>query len=129
MQNETFIRKLYCPLTADEKMLRGGELASTMEERERVEEEFSEVKETFKGRLKGIDNKVLELKQIVLEGRERRDVECYTHPDFENDRVEVVRTDSHEVVETRRMTAEERQQFLPMVDDVLRKLDGDDKKK
>lgn len=126
--SETFPRKLYCPLTSDEKMIRGSELASKMEEKEQIESELAEVKQTFKARLEGTSNSIAELKQIVLEGRERRDVECYYHKDFENDAVAIIRTDTGEEVERRRMTPEERQAFLPMVDETLRKLDDDKNK-
>ena len=126
MHDDTFTRSLYCALTNDEKRVRGSELASKMEEREQVLAEFDEVKQTFKSRLSGMDKTVGELKQIVLEGRERRDVECYIVKDFESDTVAVVRTDTHTEVERRRMTPEERQAFLPMVDDALRKLEKPD---
>jgi hypothetical protein len=125
MEAEMFFRKLYCPLTPDEMVIRGGELAAKMEERERVENEFAEVKQTFKARLEGVGKETLELKQTVLERRERRDVECFNDMDFENDRVKVIRTDTNEVVETRRMTDSERQAFLPLLNETLRKLDTD----
>lgn len=127
MASDTFTRRLYCPLTDGEKMIRGNELASRMEERERIEDEFTGVKQTFKERLTGVSNAITELKQIVLEGREKREVECFTVNDFENDRVVVRRLDTNEVVEQRRMTPEERQAFLPLVDETLRRLDDDNR--
>jgi hypothetical protein len=125
---ETFTRKLFCPLTSEELQARGSELATKMEEREQIEAELAEVKQTFKGRLEGVGNLISELKQIVLERRERREIECFNHMDFENDVVVTLRTDTNQEVDRRRMTAEERQSFLPMMDETLRKLSDNDGK-
>jgi hypothetical protein len=129
MSTETFTRKLYCPLAPDELQARGSELATKMEEREQIEAELTEVKQAFKSRLEGVGNLISELKQIVLERREKRDIECFNHMDFENDIVVTLRTDTNQEVDRRRMTPEERQAFLPMVDETLRNLDKDDKGK
>jgi hypothetical protein len=124
---ETFMRSLYCPLTASEIQARGSELATKMEEREQIESAFESVKKEFKGKLESAGNAVNELKQIVLERREKREIECYLRPDYEQGVMITIRTDTHSEVDRRRMTNEEMQGMLPLVNDALRKLSDDEK--
>jgi hypothetical protein len=121
------MRSLYCDLTAPEIQARGSELATKMEEREKIESEFEAAKKDYKGRLEGASNVVSELKQIVLEKRERREIECYLHPDYEQGVMVTIRLDNNTECDRRRMTNEELQGMLPLVNDALRKLSDDDK--
>jgi hypothetical protein len=98
---ETFMRPLYCPLTSSELQARGSELATKMEEREQVESTFEAVKKDFKGKLEGVGNSIQELKQIVLERREKREIECFLMPDYENGIMVTVRTDTNAEVDRR----------------------------
>lgn len=128
---EPFTKLLPCKLTEIEKVTRGRELASKMEEREQVQLQAEEAKSAFKTRTQGIDAQIDELKRIVLDGTEKREIECFYHKDFENNSVLTVRTDTGEEVDSRRMTPEERQEMLPMVNDVLKDIEdasGDDKR-
>lgn len=127
---ESVTKMLPCKLTEVEKVTRGRELASTMEEKDQLQLKIEESKSEFKTKVQGLDLKIEELKRIVLDGTERREVECFYHKDFENNSVLTVRTDTGEEVDSRRMTAEERQEMLPMVNDVLKDIEdasGDDK--
>jgi hypothetical protein len=127
---ETFTKFLPCKLSEVEKVTRGRELASKMEEREQVQLQAEEAKSAFKTKTQGLDAQIDELKRIVLDGSERREIECFYHKDFENSTVLTIRTDTGEEVDSRRMTPEERQEILPMVDSALRDIEdasGDDK--
>lgn len=127
---ETFTKFLPCKLSDIEKVTRGRELASKMEEREQVQLQAEEAKSAFKTRTQGLDAQIDELKRIVLDGSERREIECFYHKDFENSTVLTLRTDTGEEVDSRRMTPEERQEMLPMVDSALKDIEdasGDDK--
>lgn len=128
--HETFTKSLPCKLTEVEKITRGRELASTMEEKDQLQLKIEETKSEFKTKIQGLDFQIGELKRIVLDGSERREVECFYHKDFENNSVLTVRSDTGEEVDSRRMTPEERQEMLPMVNDVLKDIEdasGDDK--
>lgn len=121
---ESFTKLLPCKLTEVEKVTRGRELASKMEESEQVALQAKEAHTAFKGRLEGFAAVIDDLKRIVLDGTERREVECFYHKDFENSTVLTIRTDTGEEVDSRRMTPEERQEMLPMVNDALKDIEN-----
>jgi hypothetical protein len=122
--HETFTKYLPCKLSDIEKVTRGRELASKMEEREQVQLQAEEAKSAFKTKTQGLDAQIDELKRIVLDGSERREIECFYHKDFENSTVITIRTDTGEEVDSRRMTVEERQEMLPLVNDALKDIEN-----
>lgn len=120
----TFTKLLPCKLTEVEKVTRGRELASRMEDREQVQMHAEEAKSEFKAQIQAHEAVIDQLKRIVLDGSERREIECMYHKDYENNTVLTIRTDTGEEVDSRRMTTEERQEMLPMVDGALKDIES-----
>lgn len=121
---DSFTKLLPCKLTEVEKVTRGRELTSRMEDRDQVQMLADEAKAEFKSQIQGHEAVIDQLKRIVLDGSERREIECMYHKDFENNTVLTIRTDTGEEVDSRRMTQEERQEMLPMVDGALKGIEN-----
>ena len=105
-------RQLWCELTFDEQIERGQALAKLCgrigDEQTRQANEKKRMKET----LDGLEADRRELTAVVRDKKEMRDVECVATMDPARGLVEVHRTDTGELIETRRMTDEERQRGL-----------------
>jgi hypothetical protein len=94
-------RWLPVPLTDDELLLRGNELARALEEKSELESEIGTRNE-----------RILKLRGSIRSKREQREVLCEWSRNDERMVMELHRQDSGEVIESRPMTAEERQEKL-----------------
>lgn len=111
------LERLPVTLTAEERRLKGIDLASKEREYEREKEGQKAAQKAAKDRLDLMRVDIMDLARVVETGEEDRQVECWWQPDYERSVVKLVRSDTLEIVRTEPMKLSDRQ---------LRMLDGDD---
>jgi hypothetical protein len=109
-----FDSTLKCVLTDAELQTKGAQLADAIDEGARIEEEFAEVKNGFKGRIDGAKGRAAALASTVRAKAEYRSVKCHRVYEFNDGVVREYRTDTGEVINEREMTDSDRQQYLPL---------------
>lgn len=123
---KTFTRTLPVELTQAELLDRGEALALGRGSRNEWESDRKETAARYRERLDLLDAEIDRLAGIVREKAEPRPVECRSVRDIERGVVEVVRTDTGEIVESRVMTEMERQTRMFDPDEVPEPSQGDD---
>ena len=118
-RKETKVKMLPCALSEEERLERGGALASVWISIANHNNELEGIIGDFKASKKDIENKIAkaktrlsELSDVVTEGSEKRDVNCESLFDYENGTVIVRRLDTDEVIEDREMEGLEKQMQL-----------------
>lgn len=118
---EAEIRTMLLPvkLSEAEVALRAQELASAESVLGDAECRLDQFVEAAKGTKKGIETEIADarlevgrLARVVRERNEQRSVPIMEEPDYEKGAMNTFRTDTHEIVATRGLTHEERQQSL-----------------
>lgn len=112
VESKRVVRNLPVRLKDSELLEFGKRLAQTSTDIHNEEERQSQVKAELKAKLGSFETERTRLAGIVASGRENRDVSCDMVFDYSRLIVEVVRLDTKEVVETRRMTEAEQQRNL-----------------
>ena len=107
-------RLLPCRLTEEEIDLRARLNSNKMQELLNAEQAAKDVAAEWKEKVKGIRANVQDLTTVVNTGVEFRDVEVYERQNHTDGTVEIIRRDTHEVIDTRSMKAHERQHRLPL---------------
>lgn len=102
-------RSLSVMLTEEEARAKGIELASYVQQLNELEERAKQISADMKKEIKALQAKVMVLTRIVRTGKEDREVECYERRNNSLMTIETYRTDTGELVETRPMSANERQ--------------------
>lgn len=110
--SEPFYEHLPCALDSQELVLKSRALAQLLCDQENVELEKKEANASFKERLDAIDKQLSALALEVRSGREYREVQCLERADYAEGRVQIIRTDTAEVVRFRPLEPHERQQGL-----------------
>lgn len=110
----TETRTLAVALTDHELLERGDQLARAHQAVLDAKAEQKAAAERAKDTLNELEGAVRRLARVVREKTEPRDVECRIVHDYAAHSVQVVRTDTGEVVASRAMSEHERQIGLPM---------------
>ena len=105
-----------CVLTDKELQVKGAELADAIDEGGRLEAEFSEVKQQFKGKIDGAVGRASGLSSTIRAKTEYRTVKCERTYDFKAGTITERRTDTGEIIGERLMSDMDRQQNLPLED-------------
>jgi hypothetical protein len=105
-------KKLPVLLTEDELRERGDALAESVEKTAALAEEKKAQDAEINGKIKLSKEITRKLSRIIASKTEDREVECEITKDFERGTVTVHRCDTGEVVETRAMSPEERQEEM-----------------
>lgn len=105
-------QRLPVQLTDEELLDRSTALVDNIQKTAALEEEKKSVDADFKGKIKARAEVSRKLTEIISNRTEDREVECEVKKDFERGTVTTVRMDTGEVVETRPITADERQEEL-----------------
>jgi hypothetical protein len=103
---------ILCRLTEEELIDRGNQLAVAIDGQKAVETKKKQLMEQIKTETEVANHKVWMLKQVVLDKAESRTIEVEAIADHLSSRVNIIRTDTGEVVGSREMRSEERQQPL-----------------
>jgi hypothetical protein len=106
------IESLPCKLTDDETLDRTRKLIDALSSEDALEDEKKAYVERHKIRAAAASLTTTELRGIVSTRTEYRDVEVAESLDYKRGIVEVIRTDTHDIVRTRAMSKEERQSPL-----------------
>jgi len=112
IERATYTKEL--PIPASRKEIEGAASAMAIEirKREQLLEQRRESMAGFKSKLTGVDEKLLDLCATVEKGTKKGSVKCKEYLIVETNEIQVVRTDTGEVVETRTASAEDRQDNL-----------------
>ena len=109
-----FTKSLPVRLTQDELLDRAAELAGVVEDYSTEEARQTDVKAQLKARLTELDAKRRQLAIVVARKEEYRDVRCEVLADLDRMLAHTMRTDTGEIVGSRPLTDEERQDGLPL---------------
>lgn len=110
--NEPFYEHLPCALEPQELVLKSKQLAQLLCDQANVELEKKDANAEFKSRLDDIDKRLSALGLEVRTGREHREVPCIERADYAENRVEIIRMDTGEVIRMRPLEKYERQEAL-----------------
>lgn len=114
---KTIYRTLPVHLTTNEIADMGQRSALAAQRQSKLEERKKAVTKRYK---EAIDETKLEIghcSKCVLNGIEEREVECYIRPLYSEKKIEIVRSDTNVVVETRAMTESEMQMSMDVLAD------------
>lgn len=112
MRDGTFFENLPCHLSEEEKHERGREAAAKqieLYEFKRLEKERAKL---AKQKREELEKDIARLSQARHHGMEDQEVECYEQPNTTTYRIETIRTDTGEVVTSRKMDPMERQMAM-----------------
>ena len=107
-------RSLMVGLNEDEIRAYAGELARVTAQQAELEDEKKAVTSGFKNRIDRCVADCRALAQNVTTRRELRDIDCEWQPSKDG-KMFLIRLDTAEIIDTRKMTEEEHQQSLPIV--------------
>jgi hypothetical protein len=102
-------RELPVTLTAEEKALRGEEMAREVAKHALLEEQKKAETKRLGELIKDSDERIAKLASQVNTGIEHRSVRCLELPRHTKNMVELQRTDTGEIVDSRPMRPDERQ--------------------
>lgn len=105
-----FDRWLPVTLTENEILERSKALAETLQTKRRVENEKANEMRNYGEQLKDLAGEIAKLGQVVATGEESRSVNCEQR--HNEGRIEVVRLDTGEVIESREASGDELQNDL-----------------
>ena len=114
---ETFKESLPCLLTSQEKLVKGEELVKRLEEKEDLEDKKKKSADDFKGAISIKEFDVKRLARQIGTGIEHREIECRELFHFARNLVETIRMDTGEVIRSRAMRVEERQEGFQYADE------------
>ena len=104
---------LPCKLTEDELKAKSRELATTVQEINSEEDRQKNIKDQLKAKMSELESRQSRLAGEVAREEVYRDVEVEVRYDDKSDKVTEVRTDTGEVLITRKIWDDERQLVLP----------------
>ena len=114
MSNETFFQQLPVPLTEEELKQRGKDLAKTHQDIGEIERHKKEINDDFKAKISALEASTSSLSRAISNGYEYREVECEWAFFWEKGEKHMVRLDTGETVEIRKISDFERQERLPL---------------
>ena len=109
---------LPCPLTDDEWAERSDHCARLLAERDTFAAQAKADAKENKDELAKMDESIRELSKEIRDRRTWRDVQVRTSPDYAEGVMQTVRCDTGEVIRTRPLTLDEKQQKLPSMEPV-----------
>jgi len=103
----TITRHLQCPLTPAEKFEKHEQLVQTLNDLERLEENFAMLKEQHKANVKSRQCSIKELSHDLGAGFVMRPIACEQVPDLPTNRMLTKRLDTGEQIDERALTVDE----------------------
>lgn len=111
-ERETIKTDIMVQLDEVEKLKYTSEYFSTLNKKEKLEDEKKKKVEEYKNKIGGLESRLTELKRAIETGEEFREVECYYEMDYPSQQKHLRRADNDEIVESITMTKAELQQNL-----------------
>ncbi len=110
--SRSIMQELPVRLTPDEKARKSEQLVKALEDKDGLEHAKKAAVDDFKQRLTAKDYEVKRLTREVSTGIEYREVACEEVMAFGRSQVDLIRSDTGEVVSSRAMRPEERQEAM-----------------
>ena len=111
-KTEQFETLLRCKLTNNELITRGAEMADASAEVATLEDQLSSVKKEYQAKIDGRQARINELSGTIRAKSETRVVKCEREFTYGSGLVTEIRNDTMEVINTREIRDDERQQEL-----------------
>lgn len=92
-----------------EKLELGNEMSEAVNAKNQIEDEFKEVKASYKAQIEEQEHKCKIKARLIKDGWEHRRIECRVEPDFENKKMNYVDVLTGDIVKQRDLTADELQ--------------------
>jgi hypothetical protein len=108
-QRKVVTRNCRVALENDELLIRGEKLTKAMAEIDRLDQEKKDFIADQKLKRELQATEIADMKDQIINRAEYRSVECEEKPDYERNMVEIVRKDTGQVVDQRKMIKEDRQ--------------------
>lgn len=105
-----FARELLVPLEDKQLIKKGDQLVDAEMRMTALQDEKNAAVAGWNKDIKDVRTAIKTLVSELDSKKELRTVKCFDNADFKKNKIDTVRTDTGEVVETRAMTAEDRQQ-------------------
>lgn len=109
-------KMLRCDLTAEELRSLADSIAEDQANLESLENEKKAVTKDYAGRIESVQGAIRRNSSTYRQGWDLREVQCSNIMDFEHAEVRIVRLDTHQTVERRKMTQDELTLPLPLDD-------------
>ncbi len=103
---KTFDEMLECLLTDDERAVKSEQLSKQVIDRRLLKAEAKRTQESFASKIKLADQEIENLALLLEDGKELRRIQCFEREVADVPEIEIVRSDTGEVVRTRAMTAD-----------------------
>ena len=105
-------RSLKYVLTGEELKKISEQMANAVLERDEALDGLKSVQAQFKARITGAEAMISLSASKIQTGYEFRNINCEVQRDYDTGQIQLIRIDTGEIIETRAMTASERQQDL-----------------
>lgn len=128
MSKHTMWKSLSCDLTAEEVSTYSMELANATIERNEIESEKKEIMSNFTARINKCNADGAVLSRKIQTRKEDRQVECDLDFDYAKGMVYTIRTDTGVTIGQRKLTDDERQQWLDLDAEEGRRQEAADKR-
>lgn len=111
---ETFMQAVKVPLTDKELLAYADELTDCDSKESQLVTQQKAINDDFKSQIGEVKSRAGMLMNLLKVKEEYKDIECVNRFNWFDGIVEITRLDNQEVVKTRKITAEEYQQNLPL---------------
>ena len=101
---------LKCMLTEDEVKAEGETLARLIQDKAGLENDLKSVKASFKAKVEAAEAGIISASNKVRDKYEYRNVDCIKHQNFSKGTLKMVRGDTKETYENRKMSVQEKQE-------------------
>jgi hypothetical protein len=106
-------KEVLCGISEDVKKTKQDRITEALGDVKKTKGEMKEATSGHRKAIRELENEIENLRTQVTSGKELRAVSVAEHKDFRRNLVEIVRVDTREVVDTREMTIDERQETFP----------------
>lgn len=107
-------RRLKCQLTDAELLQAGRDLADSQQQMSELDSELKEMQQQIKSKIAREETRIGEITSMIRSGYTFRQVDCEQTKDYTDGVITVYRNDTNELVETEKMSQDERQTKLKL---------------
>ena len=112
IEREKVIQSLKCEFTSEELLDLADEMTQKMDTREKKQGEFDSIKKQYNGELSTLDEEVRVKQRLIRDKYEFRAIPCQIERDYNTKTFTLIRLDSGEIVEQRKLRASELQRRM-----------------
>ncbi len=112
IEREKVIQSLKCEFTSEELLDLADEMTQKMDTREKKQGEFDSIKKQYNGELSTLDEEVRVKQRLIRDKYEFRAIPCQIERDYNTKTFTLIRLDSGEIVEQRKLRTSELQRRM-----------------